>query len=86
LLSGSPSIDTGNEPACAFDSVKNLDQHGIRRPQGARCDMGTFELEQGGFMVIPLRNGKTVVMPMWRPDTSGGNDTHIRANISRYVA
>lgn len=43
LQSGSPAIDAGNNADCPA-----LDQRGITRPQGAVCDMGSFELEGGG--------------------------------------
>jgi CSLREA domain-containing protein len=43
LLPGSPAIDAGNDATCAASPVNNLDQRGIARPQGAHCDIGTFE-------------------------------------------
>ena len=50
LLPGSPAIDAGNPAGCA-DQNGNLlttDQRGVARPQGARCDIGAFELEADG--------------------------------------
>jgi CSLREA domain-containing protein len=41
LLKGSPAIDAA-DPHC---TVK-VDQRGVTRPQGPRCDIGAFELEQ----------------------------------------
>jgi CSLREA domain-containing protein len=41
LLPGSPAIDAAN-PHCD----QNTDQRGVTRPQGARCDIGAFEVEQ----------------------------------------
>ncbi len=41
LLAGSPAIDAANDPACPA-----TDQRGVVRPQGAGCDIGSFELEQ----------------------------------------
>lgn len=44
---GSPAIDAGNPANCIFgnaDPIK-LDQRGIERPQGARCDLGAVEVE-----------------------------------------
>jgi CSLREA domain-containing protein len=41
LLPGSPAIDAAN-PRCD----QNTDQRGVTRPQGARCDIGAFEVEQ----------------------------------------
>ncbi len=49
LLAGSPAVDAGNPTGCT-DQNNNLlatDQRGISRPQGARCDIGAFELEGG---------------------------------------
>ncbi len=39
LLPGSPAIDAGDPSSCPA-----VDQRGITRPQGARCDIGAFEL------------------------------------------
>lgn len=50
LFLQSPAIDAGNPAGCA-DSDSNLlttDQRGVTRPQGARCDIGAFELEASG--------------------------------------
>ncbi|MCL4823842.1 MAG: hypothetical protein KJZ57_06445, partial [Anaerolineales bacterium] len=41
LLPGSPAIDAGDASSCLA-----TDQRGIIRPQGVRCDIGSFELEQ----------------------------------------
>ena len=41
LQAGSPAIDAGTNTGCPTD-----DQRGIIRPQGVRCDIGSFELEQ----------------------------------------
>jgi hypothetical protein len=38
LLSGSAAIEAGNDAACP-----TTDQRGIARPQGAHCDIGSFE-------------------------------------------
>ncbi len=43
LLPGSAAIDAGNDAICAAAPVSNLDQRGIARSQGARCDIGAFE-------------------------------------------
>jgi len=47
LESGSPAIDTGNPsaPASSASACEPIDQRGITRPQGPRCDIGSFELE-----------------------------------------
>jgi beta-glucanase (GH16 family) len=38
LLPGSPAIDAANESVCVA-----MDQRGVNRPQGPRCDIGSFE-------------------------------------------
>jgi len=43
LLSGSPAIDAGNNTVCAASPVSGLDQRGVTRPQGAACDIGSYE-------------------------------------------
>jgi len=40
LLSGSPAIDGGDDAACSA-----TDQRGITRPQGAHCDIGSYEAQ-----------------------------------------
>ena len=44
LLPGSVAIDAIPEPMCEVDE----DQRGVTRPQADACDVGAFELEQGG--------------------------------------
>jgi hypothetical protein len=43
LLSGSPAIDAGTNDGCPA-----VDQRGAKRPQGARCDIGAFEVGKLG--------------------------------------
>jgi CSLREA domain-containing protein len=46
LQAGSPAIDAGDPNTCASTTtyaVAGVDQRGIPRPQGARCDIGAFE-------------------------------------------
>jgi hypothetical protein len=45
LLTGSAAIDTGDGTICAASPVNNLDQRGVTRPQGAECDVGSFEAD-----------------------------------------
>ncbi len=57
LLAGSPAINTGDNATCLA-----TDQRSINRDR--QCDVGAFEfVEDGGFFVIPLNNGKAVVIP-----------------------
>lgn len=44
LLTGSEAIDAGNNTICANARVNNVDQRGVTRPQGAKCDIGAFEM------------------------------------------
>jgi hypothetical protein len=50
LLAGSPAIDAGDSAGCAVPT----DQRGVPRNQGARCDIGAFELSPS---VSPLSAG-----------------------------
>jgi hypothetical protein len=38
LLPGSPAIDAADDTACL-----ETDQRGVTRPQGAHCDIGSYE-------------------------------------------
>ncbi len=44
LLPGSPAVNAGDAAACAAAPVGGVDQRGVARPQGARCDVGAYEL------------------------------------------
>jgi hypothetical protein len=44
LLPGSVAVDRIPDASCELD----LDQRGVARPQGAMCDIGAFELREGG--------------------------------------
>lgn len=45
LLAGSDALDQANNAVCLNEPVNRIDQRGVRRPQGSRCDIGAFELE-----------------------------------------
>lgn len=48
LGNGSPAIDAGDPSGCADPSSGGMltsDQRGVRRPSGARCDIGAFETQ-----------------------------------------
>lgn len=47
-----------------FGIVTRGDQRGIKRPQGAACDIGAIEYEETTFYVIPLASGGTVVIDL----------------------
>ena len=40
---GSRAIDAGDNTLCASGPIYNLDQRGVTRPQGSRCDVGAYE-------------------------------------------
>ncbi|MCS6938046.1 MAG: hypothetical protein NZM94_02170, partial [Roseiflexus sp.] len=46
LTAGSPALNAGDNASCAA-----TDQRGVFRPQGGRCDIGTFEMV---FVSLPL--------------------------------
>ena len=58
LPSGSPAIDAGSNTSCPA-----TDQRGVSRNDG-RCDIGAYEVDSSSFFVIPLPNGKGVVVPL----------------------
>ena len=43
LNSGSLAIDAGDNAVCAATPVSNASQNGLLRPQGAHCDIGSYE-------------------------------------------
>jgi predicted outer membrane repeat protein len=45
LLDGSPAINRGDAAVCSASPVNGVDQRGVARPQGIRCDIGAFEKE-----------------------------------------
>ena len=44
LLPASPAIDAGDDLICASPQVNDTSQNGAKRPQGAYCDIGSYEL------------------------------------------
>lgn len=63
LLVGSPAIDAGDDAICSAAPISNLDQRGQKRPSGLQCDIGAYEVDEGGFIVIPLPGQKVVIIP-----------------------
>jgi hypothetical protein len=45
LNPGSLAIDAGDNATCAAAPVNNQSQNGVTRPQGPRCDIGSYELD-----------------------------------------
>ncbi len=72
LLSGSSAIDSGNESTCA-----PIDQRGVSRPQGARCDVGAYEADEIGFNKTSPLNHAVLVDEMitlsWTPGSGLGS-------------
>lgn len=62
LTEGSPAIDNGSEPLCAF-TVGEFDQRGRNRLD-ATCDIGSvefFEQDDSSCFVVPISQGKATV-------------------------
>jgi hypothetical protein len=43
LTSSSAAIDRGDSAICAAAPINNTSQNGLTRPQGSRCDIGSYE-------------------------------------------
>ncbi|MBI5934097.1 MAG: choice-of-anchor D domain-containing protein [Chloroflexi bacterium] len=56
LLAGSPAFNAGDDATCAASLVNGKDQRGISRPQGAHCDIGSYEAE----ILTVTANSKTI--------------------------
>jgi hypothetical protein len=48
LLEDSPAIDAIPESTNGCGTTITIDQRGVPRAQGAGCDIGAFEVEEGG--------------------------------------
>jgi CSLREA domain-containing protein len=57
LLTGSQAIDAADDASCAAAPISGLDQREVLRPQGAHCDIGTFELVQPITLAIDIKPG-----------------------------
>jgi len=55
LLAGSPACDAANPaaPGSSATACSTSDQRGVARPQGARCDIGAYEV-QPWLLFLPL--------------------------------
>ncbi|MGI8857968.1 MAG: choice-of-anchor Q domain-containing protein [Thermomicrobiales bacterium] len=84
---GSAALDAGDDTYCGATPVAGLDQRGIRRPQGAHCDIGAYEYaivttppsSRGG----PTVGGLTNPIPPPRPGVGNGNGTPGKAPTPR---
>lgn len=78
LNAGSPAIDKGDDPICAASPVNNQSQNGVTRPQGAHCDIGSYEFVD----TIP-----PTVQTITRADTNpiSAASVHFRVTFSEAV-
>ncbi len=74
---GSAALDAGDDTTCGSSPVAGVDQRGIRRPQGAHCDIGAFE-----YAIVttpppsrpgPVMSGSPNAAPTARSATGGGS-------------
>lgn len=54
LLADSPAINAGNPSGSFFDYCLSVDQRGVSRPIGPRCDIGAYEAEVDWLLHLPL--------------------------------
>ena len=59
LNAGSPAINAGDDAVCAAAPVNNESQNGVTRPQGAHCDIGSYEVFQ--FVAFAPADGATLL-------------------------
>lgn len=87
LRNNSPALDAGNPaaPASGPSACESTDQRGTKRPQGPRCDIGSFEREQptevqclGRPVTISGTSGNDIITGTTKRDVIralGGDDT-----------
>jgi hypothetical protein len=71
LTAGSPAIDQGT---AGCPPVPPADQRGVTRPQGAGCDVGSFEL-QGAVTNTPTQTNTPAGVPTNTPTRTPSNTT-----------
>lgn len=62
LQSGSVAIDAGSDADCAADPVNGVDQRGVARPQGTRCDVGAVEATLTNVSVSKTASSSTATV------------------------
>lgn len=63
-LPGSPAINAADDTACAANPINNVDQRGILRPQGAKCDIGAVEANTNLTLVKnSIKLGENPIQP-----------------------
>jgi hypothetical protein len=66
LAPDSPAIDAGDDATCADpNTVNNLDQRGIARPQVQHCDIGAYEANTGSITFVKQVNGGVAQPSDW---------------------
>lgn len=69
----SPAIDKGDNAACAdANTVNNLDQRGVLRPQNITCDIGAYELQWGSLTFRSSATQDGWVLESTRTSNVGG--------------
>lgn len=53
LNNGSLAIDAGDDTVCTAAPVNNTSQNGVTRPQGAHCDIGSYEAQTAPPTITP---------------------------------
>lgn len=74
LRKGSDAVDAGNPaaPGSSPSACETTDQRGTTRPQGARCDIGSFEREQPSE--VDCLNKPVTITGTTGPDVLTGTD------------
>jgi CSLREA domain-containing protein len=77
LNSGSPAIDAGDDTVCAAAPVNNTSQNGLTRPQGAHCDIGSYESD------APVSIDQTITVTTHAPASAlNGSNFTVAASAS----
>jgi len=80
LLTGSPALDEGDDTVCAAEPINNLDQRGKTRPQGAHCDIGSFEGKASTSIVITHIH--PYGWPLPNPAVNDPNDDPLKGQVT----
>jgi hypothetical protein len=84
LLAGSPAMDEGDDTICAGAPINNLDQRGKARPQGAHCDIGSYEGKASTSIFIAHTH--PYGWPLPNPAANDSNDDPMRGQVNNVVA
>jgi CSLREA domain-containing protein len=78
LGSGSPAINAGDNPVCAAWPVNNLSQNGLTRPQGAHCDIGSYE-------AVDTNPPEVLTITRLDPSSTSASSIHFLITFSKDV-